>query len=135
MKTTIKIKDFISAIDYQIGEGYEYGWACYGENACGLDWERNDISASAAIIYDKKTQEVFEVAVWDYLGEETKPYRWIKHEYIRKHKNESISRGFKFNIAVDKVKFIEITPAKILGHLKRLHKRNTASSVKKPKKT
>ena len=123
MKTTIKLKDFISAIDYQIGEGYEYLWNCYGDyDVFGLDWGRDDLSASAVIIYNTKTQEVYELSVWDCLGE-TKPYRWVKPEYIKNHKKEAAERGFKFNIAIDRVKFIETTPAKILNHLKRLHKR------------
>ena len=50
MKKSINIKDFVSSVDYKIGEGYEYRWDCYGQNACGLEWARSDLAASADII-------------------------------------------------------------------------------------
>lgn len=123
MKKKLTVKDFVTAVDYKIGEGYEYQWDCYGLNASGLDWCRSDLTASAAIIYDANTQEVYELSVWDCLDDKTKVYRWIKPECIKKHKKEAKDRGFKFNIAIDKTKYEDTTPAKILGYLKRLHKR------------
>jgi hypothetical protein len=135
MKKTVKIKDFVSAVDYQIGEGYEYRWDCYGGDACGLDWTRNDLAASAAIIYDAKTHEVYEMSVWDCREEKARIYRWIKPEYIKAYKKESRERGFKFNVAIDKIKYDETTPAKLLGHLKRLYKNKAlGKKPKRPKK-
>lgn len=126
----MKIKDFMLAVNYEIGEGYEYRWECYGQNACGLDWGKENLSASAVMVYDTKTQEIYEMSVWDCSEEKTKVYRWIKPEYVKKHKKESKERGFKFNIAIDDVKYEETTPAKLLGHLKKLYK-----SKAKPKKS
>jgi hypothetical protein len=126
MKKSITIKDFVSSVDYQIGEGYEYQWKCYGENAFGLDWTRGDLAASAIIIYDSKTWDVYQMSVWDCLNcDKPKIYRWIKPEYIKKYKKESKERGFKFDVAIDRIKYEDTTPARILGHLKRLHKRKT----------
>lgn len=129
MKKKVAIKDFVTAINWQIGSGYEYLWECYGPNASGLDWCRPDLSASAIMIYDTKTQEVYEMSVWDCLDEKTKVYRWIKPEYVKRHKKEAKERGFKFNIAIDKTKYEDTTPARLLGHLKRLYK-SKASPVK-----
>lgn len=134
MKKSINIKDFISAVDYQIGEGYEYQWECYGENAFGLDWTRGDLAASAVIIYDAKTHEVYEMSVWDCREPRTKPYRWIRPEYLKAYKKESKERGFKVDFAIDRIKYEDTTPARILGHLKRLHKDKGKASGKKPKK-
>jgi hypothetical protein len=130
MKKSITIKDFVSAIDHQIGDGWKYLWECYGPEACSLDWCRPDLSASATIIYDTKTQEVYEMSVWD--CRDCKVYRWIKPEYIKRHKKEAMARGVKFNIAIDTTKYEGTTPARLLGHLKRLYKRRVSSF--KPKK-
>lgn len=132
MKKSITIKDFVSIVNYQIGEGSEYLWDCYGPNACNLEWGKADLSASAEMIYDTKTWDVYEISVWDCRDEPTKVYRWIKPEYIKRHKKESKERGFKFNIAIDKIKYEETTPAKLLGYLKRLCKEK--ASDKKSKK-
>jgi len=125
-KKKVTIKDFVTSINWQIGDGYEYLWNCYGHDACGLNWTRSDLSASAAIIYDAKTQEVYEMSVWDCLDDrKTKVYRWIKPECIKNHKKEARARGFKFNIAIDRTKYEDATPARLLGHLKRLYKRKS----------
>ena len=121
-------------MDYKIGEGYEYRWDCYGQNACGLEWARSDLAASASIIYDTKTQAVYEMSVWDCREERPKIYRWIRPEYIKKYKKESKERGFKFNATIDNDKCEDTTPARLLGHLKRLHKDKGKALGKKPKK-
>ena len=117
------IKDFILAVNYEIGEGYEYCWECYGQNVCGLDWGKEDLSASAAMVYDTKTHKVYEMSVWDCRDEKTKVYRWINPKYIKKQKREAKRRGVNLNIAIDDVKYQETTPGRLLGHLKRLYKR------------
>lgn len=128
----MKIKDFMLAIDHKIGEGYEYRWECYGLDACGINWEKPDFSASATMIYDTKTHEIYEMSVWDCREAKPKIYRWIKPEYVKKHKKESKERGFKFDIAIDDVKYEETTPARLLGHLKRLYK--SKDPIKRQKK-
>ena len=122
MKKKLTIKDFVTSINWQIGEGYEYCWECYGQNVCGLDWGKEDLSASAVMVYDTKTNKVYEMSVWDCRDEKTKVYRWIRPEYVKKHKQEAKRRGLKFDIAIDDVKYEETTPGKLLGHLKRLYK-------------
>ncbi len=135
MKKSVTIKDFVSAVDYQIGEGWEYLWDCYGPEACSLDWTRPDLGASAAIIYDAKTHEVYEMSVWDCREPRTKPYRWIRPEYLKAYKKESRERGFKVDFAIDRIKYEDTTPARILGHLKRLYKNKAlGKKPKRPKK-
>lgn len=125
------IKDFVTAVNYDIGEGYWFEWDCYGLYACGLNWDKEDLSASAVMIYDIGTHEVYEMTVWDCRDEKTRVYRWIKPEYVKKHRQEAKRRGLKFNVAIDDVKYEETTSARLLGHLKRLYKgkKPTASAV------
>lgn len=129
----MKTKDFILAINYEISEGYHFDWDCYGEYACGLGWDKADLSASAVMIYDIKTQEVYEISVWDCRGEKTKVYRWIKPKYVKKHKKESKERGFKFDIAIDDVKYEETTLARLFDHLKRLYKSRKPTAKRRRK--
>ena len=121
MKKNITIKDFVTAVDYRIGEGAEYMWECYGLEASILDWVRPDMSGSASIIYDTKAHVVYEMEVWDDLKQ--KVYRWIRPENIKRHKSEAKKRDVSFVLAYERVKYEDTTPARLLNHLKRLYAR------------
>ena len=41
----LKTKDFIIAINYEIGEGFAFEWKCYGDYACCLRWDKEDLFA------------------------------------------------------------------------------------------
>jgi hypothetical protein len=66
-KEHIGIKDFVTAVDFEIAGGCEYDWSCFGPDAYFMDWERKVGSKflSAHIVYDSKTQVVYELEVWD----------------------------------------------------------------------
>jgi hypothetical protein len=121
MKKNITIKDFVTAVDYRIGEGAEYLWECFGLEASILDWVRPDLSGSAGIIYDTKTHVVYEMEVWDDLNE--KVYRWIRPENIKKYNREAKKRGVSVVFALDRIKYEHTTPTKLLNHLRRLYAR------------
>jgi hypothetical protein len=65
------------------------------------------------------------MSVWDCRENRPKIYRWIKPEYIKSHKKEAKARGVNFNIAIDRTRYEDTTPARLLGHLKRLHNRKS----------
>lgn len=117
----MEIKDFVTAVEYNLGDAAEFMWECYGNKACILCWEKTDGSGSAVMVYDYKNQTVYEIAVWDDLSD--KVYRWIRPEYLKRHKSEAKKKGFKFNVAYDNVKYEEVTPATILKKIKRLYDR------------
>lgn len=127
MKNNIYLKDFLEAIKYQIGDGFKFLWDCYGDEAYGLNWQRGQWNnykldwASAGIVYDSKTQTVYEVSVWDDFSQ--KVYRWINPKYLNLVKKEYKSRGLNYKIAYDKVKYEELTPTRILNRIKQLQKR------------
>lgn len=124
VKKLISIKDFIIAVNYNIADGYEYLWDCYGSNASGLNWEKPDLSASACLIYDIKTHKAYEMSVWD-CADNLNPnvYRWLNPEYLNAHKRECRSRGFKFNVAIDNIKYNDVNPTYLLDKLKKLYGR------------
>ena len=112
----ITIKKFVKAIKFKLGEGYEYRWDCHGQDAYGLGWEGQD--ASAGIVYDTKSGVVYSMEVWDTLN--GKIYRWITPDQVKRLKKEYNQRGLNFSVAIDKTKYEDVGPSKIIFKLKQL---------------
>lgn len=117
------IKDFSTAVGFKFDCGYEYLWSCYGESACGLDWTKEDLSASAVIVYDAKTHVVYEMSVWDNSNNDIR--RWIRPGFGGRYRRESIRRGHDPNVAVDKTRFKKSSPVECLSLLKKLVRRES----------
>ena len=63
----ITLKEFMEVVDYRITEGSNYMWDCYGPNSYSLDsWNGEQEGHSFTIIFDTKTQVVYEVQSHDY---------------------------------------------------------------------
>ena len=108
----ITLQDYMTAINYQVTEGSSHEWNCFGEHAYQLNSaDSNDNHATYTIcaIFDKLTQEVYELQAWDYLKNRT--YRWITPDFIEEYKAEHVYRGFPFEIALDNEKFIDLDVA------------------------
>ena len=106
MNTTIPtIENFMTAAGFSITEGWEYGWKCYGSRAYALD---SDIvnQCTLSIIFDRETQEVYELAACDY--EKDSAYRWINPAYVKKHRKEAKKRGVNHRTAWDDVDFFDV---------------------------
>ena len=88
----VTLKDFMEAVGYRITEGSNYGWYCYGGNAYTLDsWNGDQDGHSASIVFDTKTQEVYEVSVYDYTR--NRAYRMINPAYKDAHTAECNNRS------------------------------------------
>jgi hypothetical protein len=121
MKKNITIKEFITAIKFNIGDGFEYLWDCYGKNAYSIGWMKPDRTATASIIYDMIDQTVYQMEVWDELN--NRVYRWISLECAKAHKKEAQKRQINDSIALDRVKYEEVSPSKIMSLLKTIYSR------------
>lgn len=104
----ISIKDFLESIDYKITDGWTYSWQCYGYNAYGIDsWSGTyDSGYSASIVFDTKTQDVYEVSVCDFSN--NRAYRLFNPDYRLAYKDEMASRGIDTDSAWDDVQYIEL---------------------------
>lgn len=104
----ITMGEFMSVINYRITEGSNYLWSCYGPNAYSLDsWNGdNDDGHSFCIIFDTKTQTVYEVQAHDY--KRSRAYRLFNPLYIGAVKNESAERDIDFDEAWDCVKYVTL---------------------------
>lgn len=107
----ITIKDFMESVDYRITECNDYCWQCYGNNATAMDsWSgSNDEGYSASIIFDRKTQTVYEFTVCDYGN--NRAYRWIHPDYRVEHDKSAKTVGCNPEQAWDDVKYIDLEVA------------------------
>jgi hypothetical protein len=88
----ITLKDFMETVDYRITEGSDYGWNCYGYDAYMLDsWNGEQDGHSLTIIFDTKTQTVYEVQAHDYVY--NRAYRMINPDFKHEHDAENTRRG------------------------------------------
>lgn len=72
----ITLFEFLELMSYSINEGGRYLWKCYGDNAWYWDyWGKDviDFDTGFSIVFDKLTQEVYEVSC--YALEDSYVYR------------------------------------------------------------
>ena len=103
----ITLKDFMTAVDYRVTEGSNYMWQCYGPNAYRLDsWNGDQDGHSVSIVFDTRTQEVYESSVYDYSNQ--RAYRIINPEYKDSHDDEALSRDVNLKEAWDDVEYVDL---------------------------
>ena len=104
----ITMKEWMELVEYRITEGSDYTWECYGPNAYSLDsWDgRYEDGHSFCIIFDTKTQEVYEVEAHDYLHQ--RAYRMINPDYAKKHKKECKREDVNLNEAWEDVDYVDL---------------------------
>lgn len=103
----ITLKDFVEVVDYRITEGSQYMWHCYGANAYRLDsWNGDHDGHSVSIVFDTKTQEVYEISAYDYKNQ--RAYRLINPDYKVAHDDEATGRIVDIDQAWDDVKYTDL---------------------------
>ena len=101
------MKEFMELVDYRITEGSDYGWQCYGSNAYMLDsWNGDQDGHSFTVIFDTKTQTVYEVQAHDYVHD--RAYRMVNEDFVKKMKKESKRRDVNRDEAWDNVNYIDL---------------------------
>ena len=103
----ISLKDFMELVDYRITEGSDYQWESYGYNAYMLDsWNGDQDGHSFTIIFDTKTQEVYEVQAHDYVNQ--RAYRLINPDFLDKMADEARRRHVNEKMAWDDVNYVDL---------------------------
>ena len=89
----ITLKEWMEIVEYKITEGYPYCWSCFGNNAYGLDnWNGDNTDGfSIGIIFDTKTQEVYQVEAHDYKRQCS--YQYTNPLFKAAFDNETRARG------------------------------------------
>jgi hypothetical protein len=102
----LSLKEWMVIVDYRITEGSTYGWECYGYNAYCLDsWNGDHDGHSFTVIFDTKTQEVYEVQAHDFRND--RAYRIIHPNYAPKHMMEVAGRGVD-DVAWEDVEYVDL---------------------------
>ncbi len=103
----ITVKEWMELVDYRITEGSTYGWQCYGADAYMLDsWNGEQDGHSFTIIFDTKTQVVYEAQAHDYVH--NRAYRMINEDFRKKNKKEAKRRDVDKDEAWDDVDYVDL---------------------------
>lgn len=103
----ITLKDFMEVTEYRITEGSDYGWNCYGDNAYSLSaWNGDYEGWSMNIVFDTRTQTVYEADVCDYKNR--RAYRIFLPESKVSHDLEAAERDYGSDEAWDDVRYVDI---------------------------
>ncbi len=103
----ITLKEWMELTDYRITEGSQFGWNCYGPNAYMLDsWNGEQDGHSFTVIFDTKTQVVYEVQAHDYIH--NRAYRMINPDFQNKVNDEANQRDSNKDNAWDGVDYVDL---------------------------
>lgn len=106
MTDKLTLADVDEALEHKISGGSDYQWACYGPNARYLDYTINGLDVTGSVVYDTRTQEVYEACLCN--GPEDLAYRWSNPDYYKAHAKEAKKRGVDSTVAWDNVKYEEV---------------------------
>ena len=103
----ITMKEWMELVDYKITEGSDFCWNCYGNDAYMLDsWNGEQDGHSFTVIFDTKTQVVYEVQAHDYIHQ--RAYRMVNDDFRKKLKKEARKRDVDKNTAWDDVNYVDL---------------------------
>jgi len=103
----LTLKEWMELVDYRITEGSDYGWECYGPNVHMLDsWNGEQDGHSFTVIFDTKTQVIYEVQAHDYVH--NRAYRMINEDFRKKMKKEAKRRDVNKKEAWDDVDYVDL---------------------------
>ncbi len=101
------IKKFMELINYEIREGGQYGWNCFGNNAFCFDtWDDHGDEYSIGMVFDTRTNIVYQAYACDHVRNYA--IRWTHPDYKEAYDNERIKRNVSDN-AWDDVAYTEFT--------------------------
>ena len=100
-------EQFFNICEYRITEGSNFQWGCYGDHAYCLDsWNGEQDGHSFTIIFDTKTQDVYELQAHDYKN--NRAYRWFNPEFREDFMVECADRGSNPREAWDDLEYTEL---------------------------
>jgi hypothetical protein len=103
----ITLKEWMEVVNYRITEGSNYMWDCYGPDSYSLDsWDGNYEGSSFTVIFDTKTQVVYEVQSHDYKNQ--RAYRLCNPEYQTAMETEASDRMVNKKQAWEDVDYVDL---------------------------
>lgn len=103
----ITLKEWMEVVEYRVTEGSTFCWQCYGPNAYSLDsWNGELEGHSFTIIFDTKTQTVYEVQSHDYKNQ--RAYRRVNPDFKFERDTESANRNVSLSEAWENVDYVDL---------------------------
>ena len=103
----ITLKEWMEVVEYRVTEGSTFCWQCYGGNAYSLDsWNGEHEGHSFTIIFDTKTQVVYEVQSHDFKNQ--RAYRRINPDFKSQRDTESANRNVSLDEAWEEVNYVDL---------------------------
>jgi uncharacterized protein (DUF4415 family) len=103
----ITLKQWMEVVEYRVTEGSEYCWKCYGYDAYALDsWNGNNEGHSFTVIFDTKTQVVYEVQAHDYKN--NRAYRMINPEFVEANRKEAEQKNVSRTEAWENTSYVDL---------------------------
>lgn len=103
----ITLKEWMEVVEYRVTEGSNFMWQCYGPNAYSLDsWNGEQDGNSFTVIFDTKTQVVYEVQSHDYKNQ--RAYRLVNPDFKFERDVESANRNVSLTEAWDDVDYVDL---------------------------
>lgn len=135
-------QDFLAQINNKVAgrDIVQYIWEAYGPVAIFVDADLPVEMGSAQIIIDLTTNQICEMHACDYTDKSKKnrAWRWINPQYRKAHSAEVKTRGgFTARLdqfAWDNVRWVNMTPARILERTRELYLRAEGATKKKTRR-
>jgi predicted HicB family RNase H-like nuclease len=103
----ITLKEWMEVVNYRITEGSNFMWDCYGPDSYSLDsWSGSQDGHSFTVIFDTKTQVVYEVQSHDYRTQ--RAYRLVNPDFKSERDIESADRNVSLDQAWDEVNYVDL---------------------------
>ena len=103
----ITLKEWMEVVNCRITEGSNYMWDCYGPDSYSLDsWDGDYEGSSFTVIFDTKTQVVYEVQSHDYKNQ--RAYRLCNPEYRTAMETEAGDRRVNKKQAWEDVDYVDL---------------------------
>jgi hypothetical protein len=96
--------------------GTEYQWQCYGSDARYIDFSDTDGLECSSVVFDTKTQTVYELAVT--VPGYDQAFVWRNPDFENAYLSECRERNIKPNIAWDNVVYETVDGKTILEYIK-----------------
>lgn len=103
----MQLAQWMEVIGYQINEGGQYGWQCYGPQAYAFSSVNEETQTDFSVVFDLVTKQMYEVTVSRLKEGDSVAYRWIAPNFVESHRQEAELRDID-DVACDGLPWIEL---------------------------
>jgi hypothetical protein len=116
----MKLQKVLKLVNYSLGEGNTYLWNCYPD-ARIQDMLNHKGDQIGSVIFNTKTQQVYEIGL-HYPGYTTViAFRWISQKFIQAYIDDCNVRNVPSDVAWDDVYWLDTDKTGILEMLGRIY--------------